>query len=96
MFIIWDQYIIGHSAMATCKSDTLATKMEWLRDGVVVESATSTQKLDLMFSPVNDSIHNQIYICRVTREEGIPKIAVQNFTVKVDGKTMLLKRINNL
>jgi hypothetical protein len=64
--------------------------MEWLRDGTVVESAafTGIQELDLVFSLVNDSIHTQVYVCRVTRdrEDGMIVTAVQNFTVNVDGK----------
>ena len=36
----------------------------------MVESAafTDIQELDLDFSPVNDSIHNQVYVYRVTRD----------------------------
>ena len=100
--IIRDQFSIGQSATASCKSDTPATRIEWLRDGVVVESAafTGIQELDLLFSPVNDSIHNQIYVCRVTRdgENGMIVTAVQNFTVNVDGKIMMVsgRIINNL
>ena len=46
-------------------------------------NAAGIQELDLIFSPVNDSIHNQVYICRVTRMEG--SLAEQNFTVTVKG-----------
>ena len=64
--------------------------MEWLRNGMVVESAafTGIQELDLVFSPVSDSIHNQVYLCRVTRdgENGRTVTAMQNLTVNVDGK----------
>ena len=101
VFIIRDQFSIGKSATASCKSDAPATRIEWLRDGVVVESATFTgiQELDLVFSPVNDSIHNQVYVCRVmrVREDGMTVTAMQNFTVNVDGKMMILtvRRVNN-
>ena len=68
--------------------------IEWLRNGMVVESAafTGIQQLDLVFSPVNDSIHNQVYLCRVTRdgENGRMVTATQNFTVNVDGKMMMV------
>ena len=85
MFIIRDQFKVGDSATATCKSDTPATRIEWITIGEeVIESAMSTQELDLVFSPVNDSIHNEVYLCRVTREGGMT--ATQNFTVNVDGK----------
>ena len=94
MFIIRDQFRIGESATASCKSDTPATMIEWLRDGMVVETASFSgiQELDLVFSPVNDSIHNQVYMCRVIRDggNGMTVTAVQNFTVDVDGIKMFL------
>ena len=82
--IIRDQFKVGESATATCKSETTATRIEWLNDGEMIESALSTQELDLVFPLVNDSIHNEVYTCRVIREGGM--IATQNFTVNVDGK----------
>ena len=94
VFIVRDQFIVGESATASCKSDAPATMIEWLRDGMVVESAafTGIQELDLVFSPVNDSIHSQVYVCRVTRvrENRISVTAVQSFTVNVDGKIIIL------
>ena len=90
VFIIRDLFSIGESAIASCKSDAPAIMIEWLRDGVVVESASFSgiQELDLEFSQVNDSIHNQVYACRITRDggNGMTVTAVQNFTVNVDGK----------
>ena len=83
--VVPDTFNVGQSATARCISDTLATQIEWLtQEDVVVLSAISTKQLDLNFSPVNDSIHNQIYVCRVTREGGV--IGTQNFTVDVVGK----------
>ena len=54
------------------------------------DNTAGIQELDLVFSPVNDTIHNQVYVCRVTRgKDGMPpEIAVQNFTVNVHGKTI--------
>ena len=88
MFIIRDQFTVGQSATARCSSEAPATRMEWLTNGVVVQSAASTQLLDLVFSLVNDSIHGQVYTCRVTREtdDGMFTIATQSFTVNVNGK----------
>jgi hypothetical protein len=68
---------------------------------MVMESAafTGIQELDLVFSPVNDSMHTQVYVCRVTRDGGNGRrvTAVQNFTVNVDGKTMMVSvRIINI
>ena len=87
--IIRSEFRVGRQSMATCTSDTPATLMEWLTNGVVVESAMSTQSLDLTTQQVNDSIHNDVFICRVTREDG--SIATQNFTVNIVGKW----RVNN-
>ena len=81
--VVRDQLNIGISATASCFSDAPATRMEWLQNGVVIASDTSTQRLDLEFSPVSDSIHNLVYICRVTRQGGAQ--AEQNFTAIVDG-----------
>ena len=39
-----------------------ATRVEWLKDGIVVESGTGSQ-LVLMLS-INDSIHHDLYTCR--------------------------------
>ena len=59
--------------------------MEWLNaEDEVVVSATSTQQLDLVFSLVNDSIHDQAFVCRVTRDGGM--VGTQNFTINVIGK----------
>ena len=87
VFITRDQFEVGQSATALCRSDTPATRIEWLStaNGVEeIESALSTQQLNLVFSLVNDSIHNEVYLCRVIREGGM--IATQILTVNVDGK----------
>ena len=95
VFIIRDQFSLGQSATASCKSDAPALRIEWLRDGVVVNSSTSIriQELELIFFPVNDSIHNQIYVCKVTKDggNGMQVTVLQNFTVNIDGKDLYLK-----
>ena len=93
VFIVRDQFTVGQSVTASCKSDTPATRIAWLRDGVEAESDNTPgiQELDLAFSPVNDSIHNQVYVCRVTRrKDGMTVTAMQNFTVNVDGNIVIL------
>ena len=77
------EFRVGRPSIAVCTSDALATRMEWMTNGVVVESALSTQLLHLIIPLVNDSIHNDVFICRVTREDG--RIATQNFTVDIVG-----------
>ena len=80
--------------MVRCTSTTTwpAVRMEWLTDqGQVVQSATSMQQINLVFSPVNDSIHNQVYICRVVIVGDL--LATQNFTVHVNGETEIGRMI---
>ena len=77
-------FSVGMLAAARCTSDTLAISMEWLVNGTVVESAVSTQILDLIIPLVNDSIHGDVFVCRVTRDYGM--MATQNLAVNVDGR----------
>ena len=98
MSVIRDQFSVGGIATARCISDAQAIRMEWLNNGVIVASDTNTRELNLTFSPVNDSIHNLVYVCRVTRngEEGTLIMAVQNFTVTVAGEIILVVQLKSL
>ena len=81
--LVTDPFTIGQSATARCMTDIPATMIEWLTNGSTIESATSIQQLNLVFSPVNDSIHNMVYVCRVTWMDGTQ--ADKNVTVRVNG-----------
>ena len=87
MSISSDLFIVGMSATLTCTSDVSANQIEWLdSERRVVARVTSMDQLDLIFNPVNDSIHNSVYTCRVTRGE---EIAEQNITIDVTGNDTL-------
>lgn len=76
---------MGSTATITCRSDTPTERIEWLRDeDIVIGFESMVMQLDLHFTPVNDSIHGQVYICRVTRN--ITEVAERNFTMNVGGK----------
>ena len=80
-----ETYTVGSNATITCHSDTPTERIEWLRDnGIVIGFGSMLMQLDLHFTPVNDSVHGQVYICRVTRN--ISEVAEQNFTMSVEGK----------
>ena len=85
--IVHDQLKLGTRATAKCFGNVMhAAKMEWLSSGVVVnETGPQESAINLTFSPVNDSIHNQVYVCRLTTTDG--QQVEQNFTAKVDGKS---------
>ena len=70
VFIISEDFNVGQPSSVTCFSDDVATVMEWIRGEVVLESGNSIRQLTLSFSQVNDSIHGDAFICRVTRGSG--------------------------
>ena len=80
-----DRFMVGTSAITKCFSDVPAIRIEWLNEEAVVllASTTSTQQLDLEFSPVNDSIHGQEFVCKVTRDGR--RIKKDSFTANVTG-----------
>ena len=46
----------------SCSTDLDVIRLEWMRGREVVASSPN-QQLDLVFDPVNDTIHNQEYTC---------------------------------
>ena len=77
-----DVVIVGTVATLTCSSDLDVTMTEWLYNGGVVQSSTSSQA-QLLFNPVNDTIHNRQYTCRVTSPYGAQQ---QTITVTAEGR----------
>ena len=82
-------FAVGQSAVLTCTSDTgAAGRIEWVtKDGVVLASDTAVEELQLMLSPVNDSlsVHMANFICFVTRNNLDPTTSNQTLPVTVVG-----------
>ena len=78
---------VGMEHTVTCTTPIPSGAMlEWLNSaGVTVLSTTAMQTLDLVFAPVNDSIHSQQYSCRVTTPSDPSFEAVTTITVTVTG-----------
>ena len=77
---------IGEPATIVCSSDLTDPSIMWLKDGETVVSSTSpSHQLLLLFNPVNDSIHNEQYVCNVTSTE-LTNPTTISITVKVRGK----------
>ena len=88
MTLLSGPFIVGMSATLTCTSDVSANRIEWLdSERRVVAMTTAMDQLDLTFNPVNDSIHNSVYTCRVTK--GDEMVAEQTITVDVTGKVVV-------
>ena len=77
-----DVLIVGTVATLTCSSDLDVTTTEWLYNEGVVQSSTGPQA-QLLFNPVNDTIHNRQYTCRVTSSYGAQQ---QTITVTAEGR----------
>ena len=71
-------FTVGESASMTCSSDLDVISIEWLYNLQVVVTSTASE-LQLLFNPVNDSIHGQEYTCRITASYGIQEQTVQPF-----------------
>ena len=82
-------FLVGSNASVTCRTDIDATKMEWLNSkSEVIASVAGQNDLNLMFNPVHDANHSEVYICRVTRNDVIGKeniIVNQTFTLEAQG-----------
>ena len=74
---------VGDTAAITCSSDLDVSSIEWVYDDQVVLSSVGQQELELVFNPVNDTIHNKTYTCRVTSPYGVQEHKV---TLTVTGK----------
>ena len=60
-----DVFYVGSSEYVTCSSDLDVTSIEWLYEGAVVASS-STGSVQLTFDPVTETIHQRVYICRIS------------------------------
>ena len=77
-----DVLIVGRAAGLTCSSDLDVTMTEWLYNGGVVQSSTASQS-QLLFNPVNDTIHNRQYTCQITSPYGVQQ---QTIIITAEGR----------
>lgn len=77
----------GAAALAICNTILDVQRIEWLNNEVLIKQGVSEQRLDLEFSLVNDSIHGEVYTCRVTLTNGT--ILQQSFTIDVECKLIV-------
>jgi hypothetical protein len=67
-----------------CSSLITVDDIEWLNsDGEVIASEVNISKLSLTFAPVNTSINNEMYTCRVNKSASLTKTIVVSVTGKV-------------
>ena len=76
-----NEITVGDTVTVTCSYNMAMTSIEWLHNDMIILSTTNSQ-LNLTFSPVNASINNQEYTCRVNAVYGIQE---RNVTISVQG-----------
>ena len=81
-------------ATINCTTDLMVRSIEWLFSGEVVadlEDTTGQQFLELIFDPVNDTIHERVYTCRINATDGF---IIENATeVIVEGMPLVMHDI---
>ena len=89
IFGIEQPFSVGERASVICYTDLAVKSMQWL-DGsgnTIISSsypemALTFSQLALTFNPVNESIRNERYTCRVTSPYGVQE---KTITVNVTG-----------
>jgi len=81
---------LGDEVTITCSYDLSLTSIEWLYNGITVMSTTDSQ-LNLTFSPVNETVNNRQYTCRVYSASGFQDDSI---AINVQGKNFLYKFLN--
>ena len=84
--------ILGSTAWFTCSSDLDILYAEWLFNDRVIVQAEASQAM-LIIPAVNDSLHNRLYICRITTQYGVQE---RNVTIRVTGMTYVIRTIQLL
>ena len=75
---------VGDNGSLICQSIIPVDVIEWLNsNGEVIISQATTSELRLIFAPVNTSINNQMYTCRVNESATLDKTIVVSVTGKI-------------
>ena len=75
---------VGDKGSLICQSIIPVDLIEWLNsNSEVIVSLTDASELSLTFAPVNISINNQIYICRVSKSASVNKTAIVSVTGRI-------------
>ena len=75
---------VGDNGSLLCKSIITADAIEWLNsNGEVIVRQANIDELSLIFAPVNISINNQVYTCRVNKSALVNKTTVVSVTGKI-------------
>ena len=62
---------VGENATISCHSDLTVERVEWIFGGDVIMTSNDSQRVDLVFRPVQEFLHNREYTCRAVTAYGI-------------------------
>ena len=75
---------VGDNGSLLCQTIIPVDVIEWLNSNdEVIISQTHASELNLIFAPVNISINNQMYTCRVNKSASVNKTIVVSVTGKI-------------
>lgn len=77
---------VGENTTISCYSDLTVERVEWIFDGDVVVTSNDSQHLDLVFSPVQEFLHNREYVCKGVTSYGTLE---RRITVSVHSKQLV-------
>ena len=75
---------VGDGVAVTCSYDLNFTSIEWLYNGMTVINTTNSH-LNLSFNPVNDTVNNRQYTCRVYSLYSGMEFQAESIVVNVQG-----------
>ena len=88
-------FTVGDNASLNCSTDLDVVSIEWLYNYQVISTSSADNALQLVFNPVNDSIHSREYTCRITSPYGVQEQTVQAFVEGNLMKSVIYKLIIN-
>ena len=80
---------VGENATLSCFSDLVVERVEWVLNGDIITN--STRQADLVFSPVQEYLHNREYVCRAVTAYGTLQRRV---TVSVHSKRIIFSVVD--
>ena len=88
---------VGEMNIITCSTSLDISDIVWIdeMDTIVASNSEGVQQLDLVFNPVNDSLHNRMYTCRITAV-AVDQVTNKNpvisktITIQVRGKYVVV------
>lgn len=78
---------VGENSTISCYSDLTVERVEWIFDGDVIVTSNNSQRVDLVFSPVQEFLHNREYVCKAVTSYGILE---RRITVSVNSKQLAI------